>query len=309
MKSVKSLRATAIGLLLLLAPGASARAAEVAMNAGQALWERQSVRLVAQDQPARPSDHPAQPSPEELATLLAALSVSGEPAFLGQGGSSSSVFTEAEAGVLAKDLAARFAEARPDQDIAFTVDGQRDAFFFLKEPIAIGGRAFLEGQRLNIIFGDLLQPSGRPFEAGNAKAEPRLYPIRIGTRAGEIAHRWRILPMEGQSFHEGPDGTRRDWIVIDLAVALAAQGERQGGQAAPPAVEETRSEARRFARETRWARAEIARMQQLLPRIRGGTEGPGTLSRRIATLEELKAKGFITPEQLERERSAMQRDR
>lgn len=270
------------------------------------------VRLVAQDRPAPPNDHPAALSPAELRTILAAISVFGGPPFLGAGAEPISVFMEDEARVLAQALATALAEARPDQDVAFTVEGERNAFFFAQEPVTIGGRVFYDDQRLHIIFGDLHQPAGRPApdRHGSAKTGERLYPVRIGTRAGDIAHYWRIVPTEGQSFHVGADTTRGDWIEIDVPITLAALRRRQSGvgppRGPPPrAVEQPRSETRRLDLERRQEREEAARMQRSLRDIQGRADDSALLQRRLATLEELKNKRLITPEEYAERRRAM----
>ena len=243
-----------------------------------------------------------------MRTILAAISVFGGPAFLGAGAEPISVFTEDEARVLAQALASALAEARPDQDVAFTVEGERNAFFFAQEPVTIGGRVFYDDQRLHIIFGDLHQPAGRPApdRHGSAKTGERLYPVRIGMRAGDIAHHWRIVPIEGQSFHVGADTTRGDWIEIDVPTTLAALRRRQSGVGPPPqAVEQPRSEARRLDLERRQERKEAARMRQSLRDIQGGADDSALLQRRLATLEELKNKRLITPEEYAERRRAM----
>lgn len=266
-----------------------------------------SVRLVVQDRPAPLNDHPAALSPAELRTVLATISVFGGPAFLEAGAEPISVFTEDEARVLGQALATALAEARPDQDVAFTVEGERNAFFFAQEPVTIGGRVFYEDQRLHIIFGDLHQPAGRPVpdRHGNAKTGARLYPVRIGTRAGDIAHHWRIAPTEGQSFHVGADTTRGDWIEIDIPITLAALRRRQSGVGPPPQAVQPRSEARRLDLERRQEREEAFRMRQSLRDIQGGADDSALLKRRLATLEELKNKRLITPEEYAERRRAM----
>ncbi|MGH8588225.1 MAG: hypothetical protein ACREXX_02460 [Gammaproteobacteria bacterium] len=279
-------------------------------GAPKTLWASpgRSVRLIAQDRPAPPNDHPAALSPAELRTILAAISVFGGPAFLGAGGEPISVFTEDEAQVLARALASALAAARPDQDAAFTVEGKRDAFCFAQEPLSIGGRVFYDDQRLHIIFGDLHQPAGRPAldRHENAKPGERLYPVRIGTRAGDIAHHWRIVPTEGQSFHIGADTTRRDWIEIDVPTTLAALRHRQSGVGPlPKAVDQPRSEARRLDLERRQEREEAARVRQSLRDIQGPAEDSALLQRRLATLEELQNKRLITPEEYAERRRAM----
>ncbi|MGH8568165.1 MAG: hypothetical protein ACREXU_09110, partial [Gammaproteobacteria bacterium] len=245
-------------------------------------WESpgRSVRLVAQDRQAPPNDHPAAFRPAELRTILAALSVFGGPAFLGAGGEPISVFMEDEARVLAQALATALAQARPDQDVAFTVEGEREAFFFAREPVAIGGRVFYDDQCLHIIFGDLHQPAGRPApdRHGSAKTGERLYPVRIGTRAGDVAHHWRIVPSEGQSFHVGADTTRGDWIEIDVPTTLASLRRRQSGVGPlPKGIDQARSETRRLDLERRQEREEAARMRQSLRDLQGGADDSALL--------------------------------
>jgi hypothetical protein len=320
MKSIPNqrqagVRALAMLLLALWQPGARPAAAapvdgDARDGAPKTFWASpgRSVRLVAQDRPVPPNDHPAALSPAELRMILAAISVFGGPAFLGADAEPIFVFTEDEARVLAQALATALAEARPDQDVAFTVEGERNAFFFAQEPVAIGGRVFYDDQRLHIIFGDLHQPAGRPApdRHGSAKPGERLYPVRIGMRAGDIAHHWRIVPIEGQSFHVGADTTRGDWIEIDVPTTLAALRRRQSGVGPPPkAVEQPRSEARQLDLERRRERKEAARMRQSLRDIQGGADDSALLRRRLATLEELKNKRLITPEEYVERRRAM----
>ncbi len=267
-----------------------------------------SVRLVAQDGGGRPNDHPAALGPSELRAVLAALAVFGAPAFLGLGGEPIPVFTEDEARALAQGLASGFAQAKPDQDIAMIAERLRDAFFFAKEPIAVGGRVFYVDRRLHIIFGDLHQPAGRPIrgDSGNSAhlAERRLHPVRIGSRAGDIAHQWRFAPLEGVSLHAGPGTTRADWLEIHIPIAIAALRHRSIA-ADPPRPEPgaPTPEGGGLDHERRLQRAEAARVRRSLPD--GGTAVSAALRRRLATLEELKNKRLITPEEYDERRRWM----
>ncbi len=280
-----------------------------------------TVRLVPREHGTRLNDHPVALSPAQLRDILAAISVFGEPAFLGQGGEPIPIFTQDEASALAPDLASRLAEAAPDQDVAIAVEGLREAFFFAQEPVAIGGRVFYVDRRLNIIFGELHEPAGRPAgaqhpDAGHADAGQaagkRLYPIRIGSRSGEVArHQWRIVPLAGVSFHPASDAVRADWIEIDIPATIGALRHRSVAPAAPvpEAAPGPDSEARRLRLERRLEREELTRMHRSLPEIRGDTGSAGSVQRRFRTLGELKDKGLITPEEYEKRRRTMPIDR
>ncbi len=297
------------------------------------IWDAgdQFVRLQKQDTGSGPrpplNGHPVTLSSKQLSVALTSLEMR-----LKRGSDKViPVFVASEARVLSKFLAVGLAEAAPDEDVTFAVIGMHRGLgvglfgkdLFAKSQKATTGRVFYLEGRLNIIFGvihkDIQQPrdeAAKRAAAGETGGlDRRLHPFKPGSRKSEKGHSWQLLLAEGESLHSTGGASRGDWLVMDLAVLVAA-AERKAREAEPGAATTQeaaylRQEALRLSAERRQMREEMARMRKEMREIQGaaGNDGSGkTLEERLATLDELKKKNLISDEEYEAKRQEILND-
>ncbi len=297
------------------------------------IWDGgdQWVRLQKQDAGSGPrpplNNHPQRLNPKQLSLALASLELR-----LKRGGDKIiPVFVASEVRVLSKYLAVGLAEAAPDEDVTFAVIGMhrgeglglfgRDLFG--KSQKATTGRVFYQNGRLNIIFGvihkDIQQPKDeqakRAVAGEQGGVDRRLHPFVPGSRKSEKGHSWQLLLAEGESLHSTGGVSRGDWLVMDLAVVVAAARrkarEAEPGAATTQEAAYLRQEALRLSAERRQMREEMARMRKEMRAIQGGAGNDGsgkTLEERLATLDELKKKRLISDEEYEAKRQEILND-
>ncbi len=296
------------------------------------IWDGgdQYVRLQKQDAGSGPrpplNNHPQRLNPKQLSVALTNLEMR-----LKRGSDTViPVFVASEVRLLSKYLAVGLAEAAPDEDVAFAVIGMhrgkglglfgRD--LFAKSQMVTTGRVFYLDGKLNIIFGvvhDEIQPpkdeqAKRVVAGDSANVDRRLQPFVPGSRRSEKGHAWQLVLAEGESLHSTGGVSRGDWLVMDLAVVVAA-AKRKAREAEQGATGQEaaylRQEALRLSAERRQMREEMARMRKEMREIQGtaGNDGSGkTLEERLATLDELKKKKLITDEEYEAKRQEILND-
>ena len=190
----------------------------------------QYVRIIKQDETKgvkpSPNDHPVLLESSQLRTALSSLEF-----VLPKKDKSSPVFEKPELDVLEKYLGIALEQAGPDEDVSFAVVGNYLAVYGLaKEQMSTSARVFYKDGKLNIIFGDI-------HAKYYANVDRRVYPMAPGSRFLSKNHEWKLLSYPYQEFYMGPDGQRRDWLVIDLAAmtARAAMGEKEAATMPPHA--------------------------------------------------------------------------
>jgi len=190
----------------------------------------QYVRIIKQDETkgvkTPPNDHPVLLESSQLRTVLSSLEF-----VLPKKDKSSPVFEKPELYVLEKYLGIALEQAGPDEDVSFAIVGDYLAVYGIaKEQMSTSARVFYKDGKLNIIFGDI-------HAKYYANVDRRVYPLAPGSRFLAKNHEWKLLSYPYQEFYMGPDGQRRDWLVIDLAAmaARAAMGEKETATMPPHA--------------------------------------------------------------------------
>jgi len=138
---------------------------------------------------------------------------------------SSRVFEEDRAALLAPFFQRAFLEAGPDDVVEFYLPYRTSRLFGLTgETVLTRGRAFVKENRLNFQFSNLQEPlTGDCPDCEDSDPAP---PIA-----------WKLVPQAGQGYGSernvlGSDRQDPHWIVVDLAALSEAQA---GVQAPPPA--------------------------------------------------------------------------
>ena len=223
-------------LLCLIAALQGVSAACAASNP-PVIWERgdQIVTLAPQDDPAAPpNDHPVDVTAGEVAAMLASLNMR----FVDESPEVPpiSVFTRDEVTNLSAALATGLGRARPSEDIEFHMIGSRRTSpgAFTKRNRVTAGRVFSSDGDINIIFGQVQTPYRKRNLYGQRDQD--FYPRNYGSRVSQVVHAIDLLATTGVRFQQGPDGDRKDWLVIDpqaaVAAAPAAQGDAESASAA-----------------------------------------------------------------------------
>jgi len=185
------------------------------------------------DASARPNDHPAEPTADEIAAMLATLRmrfVDEEPEV-----APNPVFTQEEIGVLGDALATGLGRAASTEDVLFHVIGSRRVTpgAFTKRNRVTAGRVFYRDGSINIIFGQIQTPYRKRNVYGQTDED--FYPRNYGSRAAATEHQIVLLTTDAIRLYQSGDVQRNDWIVIDVDAAIAAASEDNDAVEAVPA--------------------------------------------------------------------------
>jgi hypothetical protein len=195
-------------------------------DAGVVIWKGpgQYVTIVDQDWDykhtrAPKNSHPVQLRPEELAIVLASIQAP-DP----EGSAIVPLFTRDEIRILAEKLPVALDRSQPDQDVVFgVVDNHGNVASGSRR--STGCRLFYQGGDLNMIFGDVLQPTDSIDDDTSHYAKPH----RAGRRMESNGREIRVATGPGITHWQGRGMVRRDWITIDMHSAIAAYRGPQPG--------------------------------------------------------------------------------
>jgi hypothetical protein len=299
------------------------------------LWKGpgQFVKIVEQDRirkDRRPTknSHPAQLTAAQLGTVLASLKVE-------EAGKPVPIFTQTEITLLAEHMENGFDRAQPTQDVVFAVAGGQENVAGQR---LTAGRMFMQGQRLQIIFGDVHGPGGGDPDNISHFAEPH----RAGKRKEPVDKDLVIAAGPGITHSTVSDRPRTDWILIDVPTViaawrgppvlpaaaatpipapgtpLAAPSATAPAATAPPIS----AEQQKLLQERREMLEEMARLRKQVqqqnaaggaapaqspPPATGKTPAKAgqSIEERLSTLQELHAKKLITDEEYEAKRKEL----
>jgi hypothetical protein len=289
----------------------------------QIVWQEQGqfVKIVDQDfvagrrRPPR-NAHPANVPAGELGAVLASLRVAGGTA----------LFTRAQAGALAAPLSDALSRATSKQDVVFAVANVHDKAGPDRRYTA--ARVFMAEGRLNFIFGDVMSPAGRKSSTSHFAK-----PHRAGRRAEIVESRTSLSAGSGISHQSHYDRPRPDWIRVDVAAVVAAQGGpvRVAAPAAAAAVPAQPSAApaddsMQALQQRRQMLEEMARMRKEQREAGPATESPAhqpavsaapeapisaaadPVEQRLSRLRNLHDKKLITDQEYEAKRREILED-
>lgn len=282
---------------------------------------KQHVKLVKREQEdgaARDAvnDHPVELGADQVATVLGTITMQHTGGIIVEKTEAMAVFSEREIQTLAPHISRGLARAQPDEEIIFMVAGRHEGAI-AKEVKGSTGRVFYADGKLNLILGEVHKPmmdknqKERALAAGcgDCPMDERVIYFRPASRnkAGKVPE--PITTTAGIDFKKQGNKIRGDWLVIDVPTIIA-NVERQKNRL-PPALEKERRaaklEAARAAAERRQMREEMARMRKELE-AGGGSASSASVEDRLATLDDLKKKGLISPEEYESRRQDILKD-
>lgn len=189
--------------------------AAVSVNSqqGEEVWRsgNQFIRIVDKGLGSSANDHPIALTAEEIKTLLGSLSLSEGFIIKSE---EVPVFSAGEVQVLSTGLAKAFAEARPNDDIAFATVGPHPGTFEKEQKLS-SARVFVRNGDFHIIFGLL----------HNDEVKAQTSYLDTGSRSVESDINSTLLLNPGQSFYRDPKtgDERDDWLVINMDSVLSGQ--------------------------------------------------------------------------------------
>ena len=248
--------------------------AAAASSGEETVWKGvdEFVKLLPQDAPASPNQHPVSLRPADLAAALGNIR-------LRKGEETGSLMDKKDAQRLAPHLAGALSRASPGQDVIFSVSIRVKAPIIGSSEVTIAGRAFHSEGKLHLIVGDLwrsaVSPDYHHSPVARREIDRRLYPHTPGMRAKETVH-------EGLSFETGPGiqlfalngRVRQDWLVLDVATSATPTVRTQDEAASAPGRD----------------------------RVTPAAEKATTAEERLSRLKRLHGQGLITDEEYARKR-------
>ena len=244
----------------------------------QARW--QYVRLVPRDG-GGPNLHPSHLGKAEIRSGLAQLKI--DPG----DGEAVEVLTVEERNFYAEQLVKALTKAGPDQDVVIASVGMRRTVLGLSEPKLSTTRVFVNGDGLNVIVGETMVDA--PNDTNTyTKPDSRLISFADGRRSAP-AH-------DGSKWTLKADGAgvvikRPDWAVVSAAVMAVPE----------PGSEEDRKQAQTQLNDVRQQVQQLRRqMEEAPPPAAAPPVAPvqtAPIEDRLRALDQLKAKGLITPKE------------
>jgi uncharacterized membrane protein len=171
------------------------------------------------------------------------------------------LFTEGALQLLAPYLQQALRKAGPGEDVTFVIIGMYKTLYgYANRPMATSGRLFYQGGKLNLILGVVKEDIR--YRQDSTDRDFRLF--AAGSRQSVAQGEWSLVPSDERPF-ELP---RKDWVVFDPKAAFTAK------PVVPVAAQP---------------------LPQTVQPMKKGAERP--LTERLATLNDLKAKGLITEDE------------
>jgi hypothetical protein len=260
----------------------SAKGVKTVWHSGQ-----QNVKIERQDlKGSSPNDQPIVLASDQVRNAFAALEVRMKPS-----AKPVPVFTNPEIDLLETHITEALAQAGPNEDVTFSIIGQRKAIYGLaKERKVTSGRVFYRDGKLNVIFGRMVEDIGQ-YDGVSAKPITSATSPGPGMRSKPVPHDWVLEMGPYMQFHPDAGRYRTDWIEVDLAAVAAA--EALGLQ------EKAREEAKEAAR-------------QAVAQEQAGSAPVGktskTVEERLLALDNLKSKKLITEEEYKAKRADILKD-
>ena len=260
----------------------SAKGVKTVWHSGQ-----QNVKIERQDlKGSAPNDQPIVLAPDQVRNALASLEVRMKPS-----AKPVPVFTNPEIDVLETHITEALAQAGPNEDVNFSIIGQRKAVYGLaKERKITSGRVFYRDGKLNVIFGSMVEDIGQ-YDGVSAKPITTAKLSGPGMRSKPVSHTWVLELGPYMQFHPDAGRYRTDWIEVDLAAVAAA--EALGLQ------EKAREEAKEAARQA-------VSPEQTTSAPAG--KASKTVEERLRMLDDLKDKKLITDEEYKAKRAEILKD-
>ena len=223
----------------------------------------QYVKIVEQDwdrdhRKAPRNDHPARLDSQQLAIVLSSLQ-GWRPEDSPERNRSVPLFTSQEVSSLASRLAEALNRAGPEQDVVFAVVDFHQGFSGDSRR-STAARVFVENNRLNMIFGDVLRSALASDDSDDISHYEK--PHRAGKRMESYGRDIIVNVAHGISHHRVIERPRLDWVTIDVPTVVAAYSGPQLTTAPVVTAAMNNQAGSSLSAENRKLREELARMRK-----------------------------------------------
>lgn len=265
------------------------------------------------------NDHPVALEKQQIFNALQSMRIRKE-GFFSNNEDAESLFAMETANRLAEYISKGLKQAKPDQDIYFTVQKRTKRLLVLTQKYITSGRMFYRDGSLNLIIGDYskaindaLEMVLDPGQTGNSNT---ILGLDNAERTNRIfTDDMDVIKLRGVENKVVDNQVRKDWFVIDVDMAAEAYlADLKARQIMNKSDSEKQMEleAAKLAKQRREMRAEMARMRQQIDDIdKGGSSSAvdtRSIEQRMATLDALLAKDLITRDEYETKRQEILND-
>lgn len=224
------------------------------------------------------------------------------------------VFASLQLNLLSTHLVAGLEKAQPEQDIIFVMEGGSRSLGVLSRKNFVAGRVFYKNNQLNIILGEYDKTRNDAFESvydpsGQARVP---YSFNYGRRNKEAKQfNAEINAIDGFSYQRFGNKQRQDWLLIDVAAAAKAylqktqQAEQVTTAGANAATLNLLDETARLAQQRREMRVEMARMRKEMKSLGVMSAEHKSPQERMAELQDLLDKGWISQQEYDDKRQTV----
>lgn len=198
----------------------------LAVASPQTVWKDKNNYIAISSQPEAAHNHPVQVEPEKLARILSQLRVTDEPSdgllslIDGKSSTNNRIFSNKEIDILAQGLSQALTKAAKNEVVTFSVSDFKNVYFGNKS-LSVSGTAFIQNQRLNMIFGEIHVDLHKKYvRSGQGVSNSRFasnvelanFKLNTGSIAEPGQHDWRLQTFSGSELVN----KRPDWIRISL---------------------------------------------------------------------------------------------
>jgi len=253
------------------------------------------------------NDHPVELKEEEITSILELLKIKTN-----KNGNSEEilkpVFTAEQSKLLGQYLAKGLRNAKPRQDILFTLERSvRKSFGFKPDQYFVAGRAFYKDNKLNIIIGDYDRLRDSAYEAAVDPTQVGIvrYQFDHGNRSKQSKDFYKAVMNTAGIQRKQIDGTQRnDWLAIDIKEAIQANNQMIL-QKKQEEMAKKREDLRQILNsdvQTGVEKTKPVENIQPLEKSDHAEKIKGTVEERLTTLKRLREKELITDQEYQQKR-------
>ena len=278
------------------------------------LWESGTslfIKLTPQDKSKSgktpPNSHPAELKQKDIAEAIELIKIWSKDYY--EGKDLDRVFPVNVSRLIAEHTAKGLKEARPNQDIIYTLVGKKIVSLGSQEARYQTGRVFYLDGKLNIIIGEYDHPGDKLKEMVYAGGNERVhyhFPMAKRAKASK-KFKDNVVKVDGIENVKIGKKTRKDWFTIDIektkrVIAKSRDNEKLSDDELKKSLEDAR-----LAKERREMRLEMARIRQEMKQNKNAT-GDKSVEDRLQNLKSLKEKGLISDSEYEIKRTEILND-
>ena len=282
--------------------------------ADEVLWisgENLFIKLTEQDKSKSgktpPNSHPVELEQKDIAEAIELIKILSKDYY--EGKDLDRVFPINISRLIAEHIAKGLKEARPNQDIIYTLAGKKVVSLGAQEARYQTGRVFYLDGKLNIIIGEYDHPGDKLKEMVYAGGNEKVHYHFPKAKRAKASKKFKdnVVKVDGIENVKIGKKTRKDWFTIDIektkrVIAKSRDNEKLSDDELKKSLEDAR-----LAKERREMRLEMARIRQEMKQNKNAT-GDKSVEDRLQNLKSLKEKGLISDSEYEIKRTEILND-